>query len=448
VPGILNGLFAGRAGIASHGTAISVVGDNIANASTTGYKASRAEFADILVGGQATGKVVGSGSQTQAVTAIASQGTFEFTDRSLDLGIAGNGYFTVAKGSERFYTRAGNFKVDSAGFLVNQDGLAVLGFDTDGTLQPINVNSVAQDGIGSENVTVTGNLDASATGIDLAIIPTVTAAGDVPLAAPRTTYAELSEAADFSTVVQVFDSLSAPHNVTLYFFKDSTNSNSWNVRGYVNSEEVDPSGTAIGEPRLISGSVWNGTDNMIAGDTIALDFESNGTRSSLPTEGLYDMTATIPWNNGSSTADPINISLDPFTQYSSRSNILSISQDGRGVGAVTSLSVGKNGDISALFDNGRAAVIGTVGLVDFSNPEGLTRIGSNLLQQSTASGAPVIGRPDTGKMGSIQSGALELSTVDIATEFVKLITLQRGFQASSRMITTVNQLLNDVIQLV
>jgi flagellar hook protein FlgE len=118
------------------------------------------------------------------------------------------------------------------------------------------------------------------------------------------------------------------------------------------------------------------------------------------------------------------------------------------VGAVTSLSVGKNGDISALFDNGQAAIIGTVGLVDFSNPEGLTRIGSNLLQQSPASGAPVIGRPDTGKMGSIQSGALELSTVDIATEFVKLITLQRGFQASSRMITTVNQLLNDVIQLV
>lgn len=448
MPGILNGLFAGRAGIASHGTAISVVGDNIANASTTGYKASRAEFADILVGGQAAGKVVGSGSQTQAVTAIASQGTFEFTDRSLDLGIAGNGYFAVAKGSERFYTRAGNFKVDSAGFLVNQDGLAVLGFDTDGTLQPINVNSVAQDGIRSENVTVTGNLDASATGVAVGSIPTVTAAGSAPLAAPRTTYSQLSEAADFSTVVQVFDSLSAPHNVTLYFFKDAANPNSWSVRGYVNSEEVDPSVTAVGEPRLISGTVWDGTSAMDAGETIALDFESNGTRSSLPTDGLYDMTATIPWNNGSGTDDPINISLDPFTQYSSRSNILSISQDGRGVGAVTSLSVGKNGDISALFDNGQAAIIGTVGLVDFSNPEGLTRIGSNLLQQSPASGAPVIGRPDTGKMGSIQSGALELSTVDIATEFVKLITLQRGFQASSRMITTVNQLLNDVIQLV
>ena len=448
MPGILNGLFAGRAGIASHGTAISVVGDNIANASTTGYKASRAEFADILVGGQATGKVVGSGSQTQAITAIASQGTFEFTDRSLDLGIDGNGYFAVAKGSERFYTRAGNFKVDSAGFLVNQDGLAVLGFDTDGTLQPINVNAVAQDGIRSENVTVTGNLNASAAGIAVGAIPTVTEAGEDPLPAPRTTYAELNEAADFSTVVQVFDSLSAPHNVTLYFFKDNANPNSWNVSGYVNSEEVDPSGTAVGEPRLISGSVWNGLDAMIEGSTIPLAFESNGTRSSLPTEGFYDMTATIPWNNGSGTADPIDISLDPFTQYSSPSNILSISQDGRGVGAVTSLSVGKNGDISALFDNGQAAVIGTIGLVDFSNPEGLTRIGSNLLQQSSASGAPVSGRPDTGKIGSIKSGALELSTVDIATEFVKLITLQRGFQASSRMITTVNQLLNDVIQLV
>lgn len=446
--GILNGLFAGRAGIASHGTAISVVGDNIANASTTGFKASRAEFSDILVGGQAQGRVVGSGSQIQGVTAIASQGTFEFTDRNLDLGIAGNGYFAVAKGSERFYTRAGNFKVDAAGFLVTQDGLAVLGFDTDGTLQPINVNSAAQDGIRTENVAVTGNLDASANGIAVGAIPTVTGAGNAPLAAPRTTYAQLSAAADFSTVVQVFDSLSAPHNVTMYFFKDSANPNSWNVRGYVNSEEVDPApATAVGEPRLISGTVWNGSNAMTAGDTIALDFQSNGTRSSIPTTGFYDMTATIPWNNGSGTADPINLSLDPFTQYSSRSNVLSISQDGRGVGAVTSLNVAQDGKIAALFDNGQAAVIGTIGLVDFSSPEGLTRIGSNLLQQSPASGAPVIGRPDTGKLGAIKSGALELSTVDIATEFVKLITLQRGFQASSRMITTVNQLLNDVIQL-
>ncbi len=447
MPGIVNALFAGRAGIASHGTAISVVGDNIANSSTVGYKASRAEFADLLAGGQPAGKTVGSGSQIQAVTPIAAQGTFEFTDRTLDLGIDGKGYFVVAQGPERFYTRAGNFKVDSAGFLVNQDGLAVLGFGTDGygALEPLNINAVAQDGIRSENVTVTGNVDAGATAIDVTTIPTVSAAGAVPPS--TTTYAQLSDAADFSTVVQVFDSLSVPHNVTFYFFKDSANANSWVVRGYVNSEEVDTTGTAVGLPRLIAGTVWNGTNAMTTGNEISLDFNSDGTRSASPTAGFYDMTAVIPWNNGSTSTDPINISLDPFTQYSARSSILSISQDGRGVGAVTNLNVAANGEISALFDNGQSSVIGTIGLVDFANPDGLNRIGSNLLSQSSSSGDPIIGRPDAGKMGVVKSGALELSTVDIASEFVKLISLQRGFQASSRIITTVNQLLNDIVQL-
>ena len=448
MPGIVNGLFAGRAGIASHGTAISVVGDNIANASTVGYKSSRAEFADLLAGGQPAGKVVGSGSQIQGVTAVAAQGTFEFTSRPLDLGIDGNGFFVVARGAERFFTRAGNFKIDSAGYIVNQDELAVLGFPTGGSgaLQPLNINAVSQDGIRTQNVTITGNLDASSSGINVATsIPNVDVAGSAP--SLGTTYSDLNNSADFSTVVQVFDSLGAPHNVTFYFFKDSTTANSWAVRGYVNSEEVDPAGTGIvGEPRLISGTTWNGT-TMPAGSTITMAFNNDGTRTTPPTTGFYDMTATIPWSNGSSSTDTINISLDPFTQYSARSSILSISQDGQGVGAVTSLNVTADGNISALFDNGQSSVIGTIGVVDFANPEGLTRIGSNLMQQSPESGDPIIGKPNAGKMGSIQSGALELSTVDIANEFVKLITLQRGFQASSRIITTVNQLLNDIIQL-
>ncbi len=452
MPGIVNGLFAGRAGISSHGTAISVVGDNIANSSTVGYKASRTEFSDLLAGGQQPGKVVGSGSQVEAVTAVNEQGTFEFTNRPLDLGVDGSGLFVVAQGPARFYTRAGNFKIDTSGYIVNQGNLAVLGFPTGGSgaLQPLNVNSVSQTGIRTKNVDISGNLDSTATGINLGTgIPTVADAGTTPPAGTQPTYADLNAAAQFSTVVQTYDSLGAAHNVTFYYFKDDSTTNSWQVRGYVNSEEVDPTVGNKGEPRLIGGTVYDSTGpSMVAGSNFSMTFNSDGTRSGAPTTGFYDMTTTIPWNNGSDPALAVNITMDPFTQYSARSSVLSISQDGKGVGAVTSVNVSQNGQISALFDNGQSSVIGTVALVDFSNSEGLTRIGNNLLQESPESGAPIIGKPKSGKMGAIQSGAVELSNVDIASEFVKLITLQRGFQANSRIITTVNQLLNDIIQIV
>lgn len=472
--GIINGLLSGRAGIASHGTAISLVGDNIANSSTIGYKAARAEFADFVVGGQVQGKLVGAGSQVQAVTMVGTPGSTELTNRGLDLAVEGGGFFAVEKDGERLYTRAGNFGVNREGTLVTQDGFPVLGFSANGSgaLQPINLDLVAEDVIETENISVSGNLNASATAIDaqddptatppvVGDIPTVLAVGVNPTTEPsRPSYADLSSLAAFSTVVKVFDSLAAPHNITLFFFKDSSAPNQWVVRGYVNSEEVDtapPTGQSdivVGEPRLILGSVLDFTNDpptaMTGTNTnrsIVLEFNANGTRTVDLPFGLYDMTASIPWNNGSDLNSPINISLAPFTQYSVPSSTRGISQDGRGVGSVTGVDVGSSGEVSARYSNGQSQVIGVVALVGFANGEGLSRVGSNLMRESTRSGEPVVGRPGTGKLGTLKAGALELSTVDIANEFVKLISLQRGFQASSRIITTVNQLLNDIIQL-
>jgi flagellar hook protein FlgE len=135
------------------------------------------------------------------------------------------------------------------------------------------------------------------------------------------------------------------------------------------------------------------------------------------------------------------------TGYSTPASIDSITQDGQGVGAVTSIAIDSDGTIFAQLNNGQTADVGVLGLVNFSSPESLTRVGKNLLQQSTESGEPISGQPGSGTFGAVSSGALELSTTDIANEFVKLITLQRGFQANSRIITTINQLLNEIIQL-
>ncbi len=426
---IVNGLFSARSGISSHGTAIAVIGDNISNASTIGYKNSVAQFADLVAGGQATGRIVGSGSTVNAIDSIFKQGTLEFTSRPLDLAVDGNGFFVVAKGEQRFYTRAGNFKVDTAGYIVTQDGLAVLGYPSDGTgaLQPLNTNTISQSSVMTTQVSISGNLDASSATIDPATIPTVPTAASGSVATTPT-FRDINDRAQFSTVVNVFDSLGGKHEVNIFYFHSNT-SNTWQARAYVKSEDVNAGGTPAGYPRLI-GSAAN------------LTFGPDGKLT-----GPASITATLPWSGGADDTQSITFNLSNFTQYSAGSNVLSITQDGQGVGSVSSLSIGGDGKISALLDNGQSAVIGTIGLANFANAEGLTRSGSNLLQQSNESGEPVVGQPKNGTFGAVTSGSLELSTVDIANEFVKLITLQRGFQANSRIITTINQLLNDIIQL-
>ncbi len=440
MPSIVNGLFAGRSGINSHGAAIAVVGDNIANASTVGFKSARTEFEDLVAGGQAAGRVVGSGSQVAAINPVFEQGTLEFTSRPLDLAIDGNGFFVVAQGEERYYTRAGNFKVDESGYIVNQDGLAVLGFPSNGTgsLQPVNINTVSQDSVATTSVTISGNVDASDDILPGGVndIPTTNLA-DGNGGNDTTTYAELNDAASFSTVVDVFDSLGQQHTITYFFFH--TGVNQYTARGYVTSDDVDGNLVAgtEGRPRLLTDGT---TGNM------PLQFNGSGSRTNAPTGGAADLTATVQWAN-SADPTPLSMSFDPFTQFSAPGNILSITQDGQGIGTVGSVSIDKDGSIFAVLSNGQTATIGNIGLVNFSNPEGLRRIGNNLLQQAPDSGEPVIGRPQSGTFGAVQSGSLELSTVDIAAEFVKLITLQRGFQANSRIITTINQLLNEIIQL-
>jgi flagellar hook protein FlgE len=244
----------------------------------------------------------------------------------------------------------------------------------------------------------------------------------------------------------VFDSLGASHTVTFFAFRTDASNNEYTVRAYVNSEEVDTTGAFSGSPRqIVPGDSDSDplTDPVATDGDFVLTFNGDGT---LNTSSISNLVMDIPWNNGAESSG-VTVDFSAFTQYSGSSSILSIQQDGQGVGTVTSLNIESNGQIFARLSNGQSAVIGTIGMVNFSNPEGLTRIGNNLLQQSTQSGEPVVGRAQSGTFGSVESGRIELSTVDIANEFVKLITLQRGFQANSRIITTINQLLNEIIQL-
>lgn len=431
--GIVNGLFAARSGIAWHGFAIGVVGDNISNSSTVGYKSARTDFSDQLSGAQTPGRVVGIGSQVDNVVATQEQGTLEFTGRNLDLAIDGRGYFIVADGASRFYTRAGNFKVDPSGYIVTNDNNPVLGFPLNGTgaLEPLNINNATgQNTIETTEVTVSGNLNA-ASEVTAGIPAGTTAAGAAPPVTETVTYADLNEAAQFSTVVQVFDSLGAQHNITMFFYK--TGAGAWTVQAIAPSEDVDPSGTRVGFPRLLgSGTMTFGTSGQ----------------KTAPAVGTPDITITPPWNNNSDNAVSIDMTLVPFTQFSATSNILSLAQNGDGVGSVTGINIDKTGEVRAILNNGQETAIGTLGMASFASEESLVRVGGNLLQKTTESGEPVIGLPNSGNLGTISAGSLELSNVDLATEFIRLLSLQRGFQANSRIINSINDLLSEIIQIV
>jgi len=431
VPSIINGLFSGRSGIQSHGAAIAVLADNIANSNTTGYKTSRADFADLLAGNLSGGggnTAVGSGSDVRQITQIFTQGTFEFTGRGLDLAVDGNGFFIVQDPSTntRFYTRAGNFSVDADGNLLNQNGLLVQGFPIGGTggLESLNINTLTNESAETSNVNITGNLDASVSDFAAAPLPGV----GVP------TYQDLADDSVFSTFVDVFDSLGAKHTVSLYFFKPGA-AGTWDVAAYVDGSEVTEAGATAGVPYQI------GRSTLADGD--GLQFDSSGALNIATSE--FDALG-VTWSNGAADSD-LNFSFNPFTQFASPSTVSSITQDGAGAGSVIAFNVATDGTLVALLDNGQTSDIGQIGLANFANQEGLRRVGGSLFLNSPDSGEPVVGTPNVGQFGAIESGALELSTADIASDFIKLISLQRGFQGSSRIITNIDDLLSEIVNL-
>lgn len=434
MPSIIDGLFAGRAGIQSHGTAISVLSDNIANQNTIGFKQSRPDFVDLLAGSLSGAGAVstGSGSSIVSTTPILNQGTFEFTGRGLDIGIDGNGYFVVSDpgaGGSRFFTRAGNFQVDTDGNVLDQNGLQVLGFPAGaaGGLEPLNVNVRAQDSVETNTITIAGNLDAEA---DIATVVADYPAAGTAIPGAGITISEFSDDATFSTFVDVFDSLGGKHTVTVFFYNNgaSGGTNNWDVRAIVDGSDI--TGGTPGEAIEIGNQT--------------IQFGNNGTQDS-PLDDIVTAT-NIAWGNGSGLGN-IAINFSPFTQFASASNIQSISQNGTGSGSVIGFNVEPDGTLFAQLDNGQTASIGTVGLSIFANAEGLSRVGNSLFAQTSRSGEPVIGTPNTGTFGALEAGALELSTADIAGDFIKLISIQRGFQGSSRIITNIDDLLNEIINL-
>ncbi len=446
--GISSALFTGVSGLNTNGNAMSVLGNNIANTNTVGFKSSRTIFSDLLsatISGSGGVSQVGRGTQLSTVDNIFSQGTFENTESNTDLAIEGEGFFIVkpTASQETFFTRAGAFRFNDDGYLVNPEGLRVQGknFLADGTLSAGDPTDIQVD-IGTlipaketGTITMTTNLDANATVLG------ATAASGGPgtfdLNAP-------SADSNYAASSRVFDTLGNTHLLTTYF--RNVGGNSWEYYTLADSSEI-----ASGGPDTYT-TVTSGTlDFDVSGKLIQID--GNAIYSDPPTYETPILprpqggiaAGNIDWTNGASTAQAVD--LDFFTtQYSSDSIVISQGQDGYGAGALVKIAIDGDGIVTANYSNGERIKVSQIALAKFPNPGGLAKAGSNLYAATDASGDIRTGTPGS-ELGKIFTNALEQSNVDLAQEFVKMITTQRGFQANSKIITTTDELLGELINL-
>lgn len=424
---IQTSLFSGVSGLNANGSAISIIGNNIANMNTVGFKASRASFADVLsqglTGGSGTSQI-GRGVLLNSVKPIFTQGSFNTTSNALDLGVDGNGFFLVQNSSGRFYTRAGQFGLDKDGNIVNPEGLILQGYQVDsagnitGTINNLKISSSTSPPRATVNSKITANLDSRAT---------IPAAFDVNN--PTTT-------SNFSTAMTVYDSLGKGHLVTVYFRKSvaAPTGNTWEWSAVADGSELTGGVTAI-QARGTMTFNTAGALNTVTTTSSSFNFSGGATQNQV-----------INFNFGSTLAGG-GTGLDGTTQFGSSSATLFQSQDGFASGALQGFSINQDGMITGLFTNGQTRSIGQMVLGTFSSPEGLTKMGKNLFAESFDSGQPIVGAPNTAGRGRVLSNSLELSNVDLGEEFINLITAQRGFQANSRIITTTDEILGELVNI-
>jgi flagellar hook protein FlgE len=423
-------LFAGVSGINSNGNAMNIIGDNIANVNTVGFKSSRAVFFDLL-SADIGGTKIGLGSRLAAAQRPFVQGGVETTNSPTDMAIQGRGLFVLsdAQGAS-FYSRAGQFILDDVGNLVNPSGLFVQGVQLDSFGNPISglQNIVISQSVVSPTETteidVAANLDATNVAPTAALPTDALSTSDTP--------SNWFAGTNFSTVVTVFDSLGQGHDMTMLFRKTAT-ANQWEYRIVANGGEIV--GGTVGELEQVSGP----------GGLLA--FNPNGSLD--PVNSVITNIGPVNWSNGANAQTVVAADIDftGTTQFALPSAVSSLNQNGSPSGILRGINIGTDGVITGLFTTGGTQPLFRLALADFASPDALTHLGNSLFVESPESGPVLIGSPANGSFGTVLSGSLELSTVDLATEFVKMVTTQRGFQASSRTITVTDTLLEEVSNL-
>lgn len=406
---MMRSMFAGISGLRAHQTLMDVVGNNIANVNTAGFKSSVVTFQEALTEilrspsgssdtrGGMNPLQLGLGTRVATIEGTFSQGASQVTGRNTDLAIQGDGFFIVEDGNERFYTRAGAFSFDEAGTLVAPGGRAVMGWmaDNAGNLDP--------------NAPIAPIQLPLAQVIDPQLTTLVQVGGNLP--------ADAAVGDQVVTTITVFDSLGNPQELTLTFEK--TADNTWSLAGDIGGSAVTLSSSTV-------------------------TFDAGGELSS---PGTVTVSGVTPPG-----ADPLSFDLDfqagsALVQYGGSASAEAYIQDGSAMGFLRNFAIGSDGSIVGQFSNGWTKVLARVATATFNNPQGLVRAGESNFAASINSGDALVGEPGTGNRGLLTAGVLEMSNVDLAQEFTNMIIAQRGFQANSRIITATDEILADLVNM-
>ena len=401
----------GLSGLASSSKALDVAGNNIANASTVGFKSSATHFADVygasLQGGG--GSQIGIGATLGAVAQQYTQGNITTTNNPLDIAINGTGFFGMSLNGSTSYTRNGQFHLDKDGYIVNDQSRSLLGVmaDSSGSIpqtpptDQLKVDFVTGTPAATANADITANLDSRESAPALAF---TTANPD--------TY-------NSSTAMTVFDSLGNPHTLSYYFVKSST-ANQWNVYTGLDGAALT---AATSTPNLLT-------------------FSTSGVLTSAAT-----LPKTFAVTTGAASPLAFSVNVSNMTQFGSAFAVNDLSQDGFAPGNLAGVSVSDDGIVQASYDNGQVRDIGQVALFNFRNPNGLSAIGNNQWTETGDSGQPTPGNPNTGIFGVLQASAVEESNVDLTAELVNLIVQQRNYQASAQSIKTQDAILQTLVNI-
>ncbi|SFD92526.1 flagellar hook protein FlgE [Thiohalospira halophila DSM 15071] len=421
----------GLSGLNAASQDLSVTGNNIANASTTGFKRSRAEFVDVYAASyQGISRLAsGNGVRTSQIQQQMNEGNIEYTDNNLDLAISGKGFFTVSDQGAEKYTRAGQFSPDDEGYVVNgrDQRLQVFPPNGDGTFNTGQLQDLRLSTEEGEPAPTT----TSEVGLNL------NADNDVP---PVATFdPDETESYNYSTSQTVYDSLGSQHEMRMYFRKVSDNT--WDVYTQMADGEVTNPGADQYDP--------NGDLTEFPGVQQArrLEFTDNGDLDETTSDGGGVMDYDFSFNNGSADLNPIQVDFSGATQYAKDSATNRLNQDGYASGLLTGISINDQGVALANYTNGDSQELGQIALSNFSNPQGLQPDGDTAWTESSDSGEPLLGQPGTSNLGLIQSGAVEASNVDLAEELTSLITAQRNYQANSKTIQTQDTITQTLINL-
>ena len=417
---IASSFYSALSGMNSNGVAMQVVADNISNSNTVGFKSSTVQFEDILgmsLEGISGINHIGVGANVSSMAASFTQGTLNTTGVGTDLAVNGKGFFIVndATTNEQSYTRAGNFHVDSNGYLVNPNGLRVQGYlyDSTGTNLVETLKDVVVDQTTMIPPKTTGEVDT--------VLNLDSSAGlkTFDITDPGTT-------SNYSTALTVYDTLGESHTVTVYFNKSGVQQWDWNAL----IDGSDVSGGVAGTPQLFG--------------TGAVDFTTSGLLSTTMPENFY--TGSITYADGIA-ASPTNVDFTGTTQYGSSSIIQSLHQDGYAAGTLSGISITAEGNLVGNFTNGEVKNVARLALADFPSVYGLERAGASLFTATPGSGQPLVNKPGEGGLGDISSSNLEESNVDLAAEFIKMIITQRAYQANSKIITTTDDMLAQLLNI-